>query len=270
LAIKSYISGLLRKLHLLTLAENTRYSFEKIKYSGTNKKFKKNHPGIVLPPGFFIYETYRLNFEEYYYDGQATAKEIVMAMGTATDLSQAAVKILDWGCGPGRITRHLPPLLPHAGIYGTDYNEKYISWCSSNLQAIQFSLNHIDPPMNYTDSFFDAVIGLSIFTHLSEKNHFAWMEELYRILKPGGAVFITTQGSAYRSKLLPAEQKQFDKGEVVCRENVREGNRLFSAFQPPLFMKQLVANKFQVIAFTPATLDSDEPAQDCWLLKKIG
>jgi 2-polyprenyl-3-methyl-5-hydroxy-6-metoxy-1,4-benzoquinol methylase len=268
-AFKSSISARLRRLHLLQAAEIVRYYLEKIKYDKTNRVFRKKHPGIVLPPAFFIYETYKLNVEEYYYDGQATAKEIVTALGISIDLSRPGARVLDWGCGPGRIVRHLPALLPRAAVYATDYNPKYIDWCSKELKGIHFSLNQIYPPLNYTDSFFDAIIGFSIFTHLSRENHFAWISELHRVIKTGGAAFITTQGQAYRAKLLPAEQAVFDKGEMVSRENVLEGNRLFSAFQPPEFIEQLIAGKFEVIEFIPALLNRDQPVQDSWLIKKI-
>jgi 2-polyprenyl-3-methyl-5-hydroxy-6-metoxy-1,4-benzoquinol methylase len=269
LTIKSSISAGLRRLHLLNAAESVRYYLEKIKYYKTNRVFRKRHPDVVMPPEYFIYETYKLNVEEYYYDGQETAKEIVTALAMDSGLSQPGSRILDWGCGPGRIVRHLPALLPQAAIYGTDYNEKYIGWCSNELKGIRFTLNHIDPPLNYADSFFDAIIGFSIFTHLSEKNHFAWINELHRVIKTGGTAFITTQGRAYRVKLLAAEQALFDKGALVSRENVREGNRLFSAFQPPEFMRQLMAGKFEVIEFIPAPLNHHQPVQDSWLIRKI-
>lgn len=186
MTIKSYISGLLRKMNLLSPAEKTRFYLQKLKYRSENETFTKEHPDFILPPEYFIYETYRLNYKWYYEDGKNTAEEIVTLFSKYYDLSKPDKRILDWGCGPGRIVRHLPALLPNTEVYGTDYNEKYIKWCSENLKHINFSLNKIDPPMNFSNSFFDAIIGLSIFTHLSEKNHFEWINELYRISKFGG------------------------------------------------------------------------------------
>ena len=109
------------------------------------------------------------------------------------DIHSDGFKILDWGCGPGSIVRHFPEILTEAHVYGTDYNEEYIRWCGENLNRINFSVNQIDPPTKYKNSFFDAVIGLSIFTHLSEKNHFDWINELYRFIKFGGGTYYYTR-----------------------------------------------------------------------------
>jgi cyclopropane fatty-acyl-phospholipid synthase-like methyltransferase len=165
---------------------------------------------------------------------------------------------LDWGCGPGRIVRHLPASITGTEIHGTDYNQEYIDWCQRELDKIKFSVNHIDPPTNYLDSFFDAVIGVSIFTHLSEASHVAWMNELYRITKPAGIIFITTQGVAYRSKLTSTERSHFDKGYLVTRRYINEGNRLFSTFQPPEFIKRIVADQRKTtVLFFLKTSESD-------------
>ena len=123
--------------------------------------------------------------------------------------------------------------------------------------------------MKFAASFFDAIIGLSIFTHLSEKNHFAWIDELYRIIKFGGLVLITTQGEAYRSRLTRNEKEAFDANQLVTRKYLNEGNRLYSSFQPQGFMKKLVAGKFQIVEFIPGVVQNDELSQDNWVLRKI-
>ena len=178
---------------MLSSAEKARFYLQKLKYKKDNDAFRKEYPDFVLPPEFFIYETYRLNYKWYYEDGKNSAEEIVTLLSKYYDLAKPGKRILDWGCGPGRIVRHFPALLPNAEIYGTDYNENYIKWCSENLKGINFSANKIDPPMNFQSSFFDAIIGLSIFTHLSEKNHFDWINELYRIIKFGGGTYYYTR-----------------------------------------------------------------------------
>jgi ubiquinone/menaquinone biosynthesis C-methylase UbiE len=256
-------------MNLLSSAEKVRFYLQKLKYKKDNDAFRKEHPDFILPPAFFIYESYRLNYKWYYEDGKNTAREIVTLLSKYNDYSQANKKILDWGCGPGRIVRHLPALLPNAEIYGSDYNENYINWCRDNLKGVNFSINGINPPMNFNDSFFDALTGLSIFTHLSEKNHILWINELHRIVKQGSQVLITTQGEAYYSKLTPKEKEQFKSNKLVTREYLKEGNRLYSSFQPFAFMKELIAGNFEIIEFDPGKLEYGETSQDSWLLRKI-
>ena len=267
--IKSRVSGLLRRAGLLSTAEKARYYWQRWKYKKQNDQFRKENPGFTLPPEFFIYETYRLNYKWYHDEGKNSAEEAIELLSKHIDLKKSNINILDWGCGPGRVTRHFPSLLPDARIFGSDYNEKYIEWCKDHLKGITFSLNKIDPPTNYQGDFFDIVIGLSIFTHLSEKGHFDWMNELYRIVKPGGFVLITTQGKIYYSILSTAEKKLFDSNSLVIRKYPDEGNRLYSSFQPIEFIKQLIKEKFNVVEIIPGELNNGEPAQDIWVLKKI-
>jgi SAM-dependent methyltransferase len=267
LTFTSGISLLLRKLGILGAAEQLRFRWQQLKNRRRNRLFRMQHPGVPIPPDFFVYETYRLSLQEYYDDGKTVATEILSLLGQATDLTKPSPVILDWGCGPGRITRHLPALLPGAVVMGCDYNEKYITWCREHLAGIRFFRNGIDPPLDIAGHSVDALISISIFTHLSAKNHIAWMDELYRVLKKGGAAFITTQGEAYRPVLMPAELERFDKGELVIRENFKEGNRLFAAFEPPVYIHQLIKGRFEVMQFIPAT--GDTPSQDCWVLRKV-
>lgn len=269
MSIKSQVSGWLRKLNLLSTAERARFYLQKMKYKKENAAFRKEHPDVVLPPEFFIYETYRLNYKWYYEDGKNTAAEIVTLFSNYFEIDGKDVRILDWGCGPGRIVRHFPLLLPHAEIHGTDYNEKYIRWCKENLNEINFSVNNVDPPTYFNNSFFDAVTGLSIFTHLSEKNHFDWINELHRIIKFRGGLLITTQGKGYYSKLTEPEKKLFDSGLLVTRKYLDEGNRLYSSFQPSAFMTKLITGKFEIVEYLPGEAKNDQSSQDCWLLRKI-
>lgn len=268
MTFKPYFKSLLRRAGFLSLAERWRFTLEKIKYRSINRQFMNEHPEFAFPPAFFIYETYRLRYDQYYRDGLETSKEILDLIEKANGTLKGEIKLLDWGCGPGRITRHLPALLPEgSSVYGADYNEDYINWCKRNLIAIHFSIASIHPPIGFAGDFFDIILGLSVFTHLSRSNHDEWIHELSRMLKPGGLLYITTQGNSFRIKLTKAEKQQFDAGQIVVRENRLEGNRLYSAFEPASFMKMILEPKFEIIEFLPGVMDK-EPVQDCWLLKK--
>ena len=123
--------------------------------------------------------------------------------------------------------------------------------------------------MLYPDAYFNIVMGLSVFTHLSEINHYAWMDELCRIIKPGGILFITTQGKSYEYKLSADERYKFNEAKLIIRDRVLEGNRLFSSFQPPGFIQSLINNKFEVMQFIPGENNYISSEQDKWVLKKI-
>src|SRR5262249_11359465 len=103
-------------------------------------------------------------------------------------------KILDFGCGCGRIIQWFRILYPDAEIYGTDIDKEAIEWCARNLALTgQFSVNEERPPLAYKDNFFDFVFSISIFTHLPENMQFEWLSELRRVTKPGGLLAISVQ-----------------------------------------------------------------------------
>ena len=177
-------------------------------------------------------------------------------------------KILDWGCGPGRIIRHFPELVGHnCSYYGTDYNARSIKWCFENLKEINFNKNTLEAKLPYDDNFFDVIYGLSIVTHLSEEMHKKWYAELYRVLKPQGIMLLTTQGDTYKPKMTPLELDQYNKGQLVVRGKVKEGHRIFSAFQPKKFMESLFANA-TVLDHIELTPVGKWYPQDKWIIRK--
>jgi 2-polyprenyl-3-methyl-5-hydroxy-6-metoxy-1,4-benzoquinol methylase len=104
-----------------------------------------------------------------------------------------AERVLDWGCGVGRLTQHLAEL-PGCEVHGADIDAENVGWASSNIPNAKFSVISRDPPTDYPDGYFDLVIAISVFTHLSEAAQFAWLEELHRIVRPGGAIAVTVAG----------------------------------------------------------------------------
>jgi ubiquinone/menaquinone biosynthesis C-methylase UbiE len=133
---------------------------------------------------------------------------------------------------------------------------------------VNFNHNNLEAILPYEDNTFDAIYGISIFTHLSKEMHFNWFNELKRVLKPGGVMLITTQGENFRPKLIEEERKKFDQGELIIKGNVKEGHRTYSAFHPDLFLELLFkeVNILDKIVISPK--GKDYLPQDRWLLKK--
>lgn len=100
-------------------------------------------------------------------------------------------RLLDWGCGPGRVCVHFLAAEDGPEVFGCDVDSEAIDWCSEKLRPGNFSVVHPWPPTPYRDSMFDVVIGSSIFTHLSREAHKSWLAEIKRIMAPGG-LFITS------------------------------------------------------------------------------
>ncbi|MDR2384142.1 MAG: class I SAM-dependent methyltransferase [Tannerella sp.] len=206
-----------------------------------------------------------MNYDKYYTGSIDTVNWLIEHFSKYIELKNK--KILDWGCGPGRVIRHLPSMIGNGcEFYATDYNEKSIEWCSENLHGIRFNKNTIEAKLPYPDNYFDVIYGISIFTHLSEQMHYNWYNELLRILKKEGILFVTTQGDNFKSKLLPSELAQYSQGKLLVRESGKEGHRTFSAFQPKAFMQNLFKNV--EILLHEETKPLNYLPQDVWIIRK--
>src|SRR5579885_2374071 len=230
---KQYLVRFARQAGFLALAENLKGKAIAAKNRRLNDQFRHEHPDVPLPPERLMHDPYcTVNYSAYFETGKWAARALaaVIREQVPCDGRKEAVKVLEWGCGFARILRHLHTFQPPCGfeLHGTDYNAETIGWCKSSLPQIDFRLNGLNPPLAYEDNFFDFAYCVSVFTHLSEPLHHAWMAELLRVIRPGGFFLLTLHGDHFRKKLLPDELKRYDAGEIVVRGGVVEGSRMFA------------------------------------------
>ena len=93
--------------------------------------------------------------------------------------------VLDAGCGNGK------NMLYRAGldICGVDVSEEQIRIClKKNLNVKLGSITQLD----YADCAFDSIICIATYHHLSSTStRSAALNEMYRVLRPGGTVLLT-------------------------------------------------------------------------------
>jgi SAM-dependent methyltransferase len=263
---RAYLSNLIRRAGLLHLTDYLRYQILKLKNKSRNSIFRKDHPTIALPPDYILYESFAIDYTAYFEGGRASAKDLHQIL--SKHKSQQRMNILDWGCGPGRIIRHMPDYFDdRCEFYGTDANEKSIRWCAEHIPGISFSHNDISPPLDYEDQLFDIIYGISIFTHLSEAMHRAWIRDLHRVLRNDGILLFTTAGKAFKSKLTQKERCRFEQGELMVRSRVKEGHRTYSAFHPADFIEDLLSD-FKILEHIEREAVNENIPQDIWIAKK--
>jgi len=264
--MKAKISKFLRQTKLLYTADKLRFLIARYKNKNKNKFFQAQYPSFKFPPDYLMYESFMIHYENYYKSGEAAADEFIKLLKKYKAID--SVRILDWGCGPARIVRHIPSLISgNSKVFATDYNEKSIHWNKENINNVSFNLNGIKAELPYEDDFFDFIYGISIFTHLSEKLHYEWKQELTRILKKDGILLLSLQGDLYRTILTKAELQKFEQGNLVVRGHVKDGHRIYSAFQPNDFVKKLFS-EFEILEHTPSYLNNGYLEQDVWVFRK--
>lgn len=117
--------------------------------------------------------------------------------------------VLDIGCGLGRMAYPLAYYLhPSASYYGFDIIPSLISWAQSitpfypnfDFQLVDIYNKMYNPQgilsaetfhFPYKNAQFDFVFLTSVFTHLTYDDYNHYLNEIYRVLKPGGKCMAT-------------------------------------------------------------------------------
>jgi SAM-dependent methyltransferase len=235
----------------------------------SNREFAESHPGFPFPPPVVSHDAYSTtNFEFYYTSGQASARLVLDLVTKYVETDR--IKICEWGCGPGRIIRHLPAAVAPSEIevYGTDYNGRTIEWLKEYVPGIHFYQNSLMPPLPFEANTFECLYSVSVFTHLSERSNHDWLEENLRVVKPGGMVLMTVQGDNYRNRLLPDELRDYDSGRIVVRAHTAEGSRLYSTFHSPTFMRERFLRGLKIVHHAPSPPRHLAGGQDVWVIRK--
>lgn len=131
---------------------------------------------------------------EYIGVGKMSAKSIRKQLQLSGISTTTSAKILDFGCGSGRVLRHLKS--PSWELHGCDIDHQAIDWSSRALRSAKLQVCSVMPPLPYPDATFDAIFSVSVFTHFSPEEERAWKDELARVLKPGAVLIVTTMGAS--------------------------------------------------------------------------
>lgn len=118
-------------------------------------------------------------------------------------------EILEIGCGCGRVALGLMPLLDDGKYTGMEINRASVEACHQNsaLRAKRFKFDLLDVynreynptgtlqadcyTLPYSDGQFNVVFLVSVFTHMLEKDVTKYIQEISRVLHPGGYCMLT-------------------------------------------------------------------------------
>lgn len=163
------------------------------------------NPAFAMPDMHAMYRVGSSSPLEFLQTGfllAATLQEFFPRLGKA--------RVLDVGCGWGRLAIALAPMLgPEARYHGIDAAPAAIAWCRDAIAATdpRFRFEHIDARSSYANpsgrlnpeeillgphlAQFDIVVAASLFTHLLPGATRRYLREMARLCSPSGAVFAT-------------------------------------------------------------------------------
>ena len=102
-------------------------------------------------------------------------------------------KILDFGCGTGNLLFMLAARYPNNELIGVDIDENILKIAHEKLLNKNMIIhldNYNGTKLPYEDNHFDKVLSSLVIHHISTENKLLIFEELRRVIKPGGKIFI--------------------------------------------------------------------------------
>jgi len=190
--------------------------------------------------------------------------------------------ILDFGCGVARVLRHLP--LGDVELYGADFNPRMLAWCQENIQEAQFELCSANPPLPYRSGQFGLAYAVGVFTSFNAGQQLAWRDEMARVLRPGGLLYITLQSEGYlrargdrghanADNLSPPERAELASGGLVVHgerygpDDTRPDHYVAcQAIHSEQYVRSTLAAGFELVDIVPS--GARDSQHDVALLRK--
>jgi ubiquinone/menaquinone biosynthesis C-methylase UbiE len=153
-------------------------------------------------------------------------------IATYIKTKEQAQKLLDIGCGTGRLLKELQKQLPEKAFFGIDISRSMIHKARKRLnQSVTLSVQSIEQTQ-FSDNEFDLIIGTS--------GLYCWnrpvkgLNEIYRILQPGKTAYLYETIQEYDPEIV----------NINLQNNLVDAG-LFRWFLSPLYLKKQLKQSYK-------------------------
>ena len=138
----------------------------------------------------------------------AFMKTMISGYSAITGSKIGDAKVLDFGCGWGRLIRFLYKYVPINNIYGVDPWDKSLKLCQEHGVKGNLALSDWVPTSLPFAVKFDFIFSYSVFTHLSEKTTQVILSTLRNYISEDGILLITIRPKEFWEFRLPGTQSR--------------------------------------------------------------
>jgi SAM-dependent methyltransferase len=171
-------------------------------------------PGTPVPPRRLRARTGAPGVRDFLDGGREATQELESALCSVGRSFEGVGSVLDLGCGSARVLPHVARLTSGARCVGCDVDAAAIEWASRRHPQLEWAVSRSEPPLPFDDGSFELVYSISVLTHLGADSQDRWLQEIRRVLKPGGVALLSVHG--------PFAFDQFRTGQVTTGWCVRD------------------------------------------------
>jgi SAM-dependent methyltransferase len=184
---------------------------------------------------------------------------------------RAAQSVLDFGCGAAKNIRLLRGI-EGLQLFGSDVNAAQIEWASDHVPGVEFHVNGLEPPLAFADDSLDLVTAASVFTHIPIELQLPWLQEIRRVVRPGGYFYCTVAGAYHINVQLSPELRDqlHTDGHVTLAADdpgasyATSAARSWDVFQTREEVLRSFASVFEILHYSETTVEN---AQDVLILR---
>ncbi|MBU1131819.1 class I SAM-dependent methyltransferase [Patescibacteria group bacterium] len=166
-------------------------------------------------------------------------------------------KILDAGCGNGRLLGNKKLKIKKENYFGIDFSENLIAEAQRKFPGYKFAMVDILNLSDKVNERFDVVFMISSLNHFPKEKHSAVIKSVKKVLAPGGKIFLVNwnlwnilrKKSVWRKsgKIKLPDFKKFKDVMTMWQSGQKQVPLYYYAFTKGEISRLLRANGFRIV-----------------------
>jgi len=142
-----------------------------------------------------------------------------MASVLGTERAAQPMDVLDFGCGIGNSIPYLHEAFPQARLCGVDPSGESVQLAErAHSDMARFRTNENDR-LPYDARSFDLIQVACVFHHICPEQRRHWMQEIYRVLRPDGELFLFEHNILNPLTVRAVRDCPFDEDAILLPRN---------------------------------------------------
>lgn len=181
----------------------------------------------ALHPDDDMFNKSKKEWDDYDLVGRSAARVIASTLYHAR--TEKVERALDFGCGHGRVARHLRAMFPDAALHFADIDKGAVESCATTFEGSgSVSAENLSSVMLPKDM--DLIWVGSVFTHLDYGRMITLWDKLFESLRVGGMLIATFRGATlYR--MFKADPEPYYNSMAFQYESIGVGYLDYKGFR---------------------------------------